>query len=236
MKPIIGLMPLFDKQRDSLWMVPGYYELIEENGGIPLILPLTSNRKTLDYFIDYCDGFLFTGGHDLNPELYQETTKKGCGESCLKRDDMEAYCMQKILMLNKPLLGICRGIQLLNVIRGGTLYQDLPTEFGTSINHQMTAPYDRPQHEVQIIQNSLLCDILKRDILKVNSYHHQAIKKLGRGLTVAAEAADQLIEAVYLPDHKFVLALQWHPEFYEAGAEINKKMMFAFLTACGYGL
>lgn len=199
MSAIIGVMPLYDSEKESIWMLPNYLQLIEKNGGIPLIVPLTNKQETLDYFLETCDGFLFTGGQDVSPMLYGEETHANCGEVCLLRDEMETYCFQRALALDKPVLGICRGIQLFNVVLGGTLYQDLPSEFSSSVNHQMTRSYHRKQHEVTLASESLLFKILAKEQLSVNSYHHQGIKTLSPKLKIAATSQDGLIEAVYLP-------------------------------------
>jgi len=232
MKPIIGIMPLYDDDRDSIWLLPGYQELIEKNGGIPLVLPLTANKETLLPFLTICDGFLFTGGQDVAPSLYDEEKRAICGEQNLTRDAMEYFFMQEVIAKDKPLIAICRGVQLLNVIYGGTLYQDLPSEYTSKIAHHMMAPYDRIQHEVELPENSLLQQLLKRNKLGVNSYHHQAIKELGEGLEVTAVSIDGLIEGVSVPSAKFILGVQWHPEFFNATTSENQALMTAFFTAC----
>lgn len=229
MGAVIGIMPLYDAEKASLWMLPGYVELVEKNGGIPVILPLTTNPEVLDYFIHLCDGFLFTGGQDVDPELYGAAKKTTCGEICTKRDQMERYCLEAIIALDKPVLAICRGLQIINSVLGGTLYQDLPTEINSTICHQMTAPYHRKQHEVTLVKESLLFDLLQKESLAVNSYHHQGIKQLSPQLAVAAIAEDGLVEAAYLPKCSFVLAVQWHPEFFDAETEVNRRLMQGFL-------
>ncbi|EOH91843.1 gamma-glutamyl-gamma-aminobutyrate hydrolase family protein [Enterococcus pallens] len=232
MKPVIGIMPLYDGQKESLWMLPGYVELIEENGGIPVILPLTDNFETLDYFLETCQGFLFTGGQDISPELYDAEKLVVCGETHQVRDTMEIYCMEKALEEDIAVLGICRGAQLLNVVAGGTLYQDLPTERSSEVVHQMKPPYDRRQHKVQLPEGTMLADILDRDSLMVNSYHHQGIKDVGEKLTVTAIAEDGLVEGIYLDENQFALGVQWHPEFFAAATQENQRLIQMFLAHC----
>jgi len=232
MKPVIGVMPLFDNQKDSIWMLPAYLDLLEKYGAIPLILPLTTNQENLDYFLGQCDGFLFTGGQDVSPELYGALPSELSGEPCLKRDKMEIYCMQKVIAMDKPLLGICRGIQVLNVVNGGTLYQDIAAEYSTQIAHDMTAPYDRTQHSVKLLKEGPLFQLLEKENLGVNSYHHQAIKDLAPNLEATALSADDLIEAVYMPDKKFVWAVQWHPEFFGTDTVVNERLFKAFIAKC----
>lgn len=232
MKPIIGVIPLYDDERESIWMLPGYLKLIEENGGVPLILPLTTRKETLTPFLTDCDGFLFTGGQDIDPSLYNEEKREECGNQCQARDEMESYLMREVIARDKPLLAICRGVQLLNVLYGGTLYQDLSSEYATAIVHQMTPPYDKIQHEVDLIENSLLHRILGQAKLGVNSYHHQAIKNLGEGLESTAVSTDGLVEGITLPTAKFVLGVQWHPEFFKAATLENQAIIRAFYSAC----
>lgn len=140
--------------------------------------------------------------------------------------------MREVIAKDKPLLAICRGVQLLNALYGGTLYQDLPIEHPTSLLHQMTPPYNKIQHEVDLIGNSLLHRVLDRNKLGVNSYHHQAIKEVGNGLEVTAVSTDGVIEGISLKSAKFVLGVQWHPEFFDASTTENKALMAAFLSAC----
>lgn len=231
MKPIIAVTPLYDTDKNSLWMLPDYLKLVEANGGIPVILPLTAQTEILDHFIQSCDGFLFTGGHDVDPSFYGKT-KDQTTISLIERDQMEGYCMKRLLTLDKPILAICRGLQLLNVVNGGTLYQDLPTERFSTINHQMKAPYDRKQHQVTIEKTSPLAAIYNKKTLNVNSRHHQAIQTLGDDLAIAATSEDGLIEGIYMPEKSFVVGLQWHPEAFRPATSENKKLMEAFFTAC----
>lgn len=212
-KPIIAVMPLYDDEKQSYWMLPGYMKGIEQAGGIPVMLPMTSDREILNILAVQYDGFLFTGGHDVSPQLYKKEKSPVCGEICENRDDMESYLIQEVLRLNKPMLGICRGIQLLNAVLGGTLYQDLPAEYPSVLNHHQLPPYNQPIHKVQIEPTSPLFSLLKKSTLAVNSYHHQAICQLSDRLLPMAYAEDGLIEAVYLPDTYFAWAVQWHPEF-----------------------
>lgn len=213
-KPIIAIIPLYDREKNSYWMLPGYMQGIEQAGGIGVMLPLTHDEKTLHQLAAAFDGFLFTGGQDVSPELYHVSDKDKCEELCVERDQMESILLKAVIALDKPVLGICRGIQMLNSIQGGTLYQDLPQDHPSSTSHRMKAPYDRAEHFVDVVKKSLLDDILATDHFGVNSCHHQAIKTLGQDLKAAAVSEDGLIESVYMPQRHFVLAVQWHPEFF----------------------
>lgn len=215
MKPVIGVIPLFDEDKDSIWMVPGYMEGIRTAGGLPVILPLKAEKEEVLQVCDMCDGFLFTGGHDVDPALYGAEKSDKCGLPNHDRDILEKRVFAYALEKDKPVFGICRGIQLINALCGGTLYQDLPSEYaGTKeIEHHMSPPYDVPCHEVTIIENTPLSQLLNKSTLKVNSYHHQAVKKLAPALKPMAVSEDGLVEAVYMPGKKFIQAVQWHPEF-----------------------
>lgn len=211
-KPIIGVMPLVDDEKESLWMVPGYLKGIEQAGGIPFIFPLTSCREDIEVLMDKVDGILLTGGHDVSPSLYHQNVLFPV-ETSKDRDKMESIVLELALKTDKSVLGICRGIQFLNAYLGGTLYQDLPHQYVTCIDHHQTPPYDVPQHRVDVLKDTPLYELLKSDTLSVNSYHHQAINELSKELKPMAISSDGLMEAVYLPNQTFVWAVQWHPEF-----------------------
>jgi len=213
-KPLIGVIPLIDEFKESYWMLPGYLNGLLQAGGLPVMLPLTSDRETLQQCVETCDGFLFTGGHDVSPSLYGEETLPVCGACCPERDEMEAYLFAQALERNQPILGICRGIQLINALMGGTLYQDLPTQKPSLLEHHQTPPYDEPIHTVKLVEHTPLAELFpEKEVLEVNSYHHQAIKTLAPGLQPMAYAPDGLVEAVYAPGKKYLWAVQWHPEF-----------------------
>lgn len=230
-KPIIGVVPLYDDEKDSYWMLPGYMQGIEAAGGIPVMLPMTADDAALSQLVTLVDGILLTGGHDVSPALYGEEKLPACGEPCAVRDEMEPKLLDLALAADKPVFGICRGIQLLNAALGGTLYQDLPTEHPSDVDHHMTPPYDRAVHSVRILPNTPLAALVGKETLGVNSYHHQAVKTLSDKLRPAAYSEDGLVEAAYMPDKRFVLAVQWHPEFsYRTDAD-SKKLLAAFVAA-----
>ena len=231
MKPVVGLMPLWDKKKDSMWMLPGYLDGIIQAGGIPIIFPFTADEKDLRQLIRMCDGFLFTGGHDVDPKIYHEEPLEEFLDCCEKRDDMEVIVLREALIADKPILGICRGLQFINAALGGKLYQDLPTQHASEINHRQQPPYDVPSHTVAIVADSPLFKCLETEQLAVNSCHHQAIKVLAPGLQEMAVAADGITEAIYKPDSRFLWAVQWHPEFSFRIDENSRKIFRAFVEA-----
>jgi len=232
-KPVIGVLPLYDKEKESLWMLPRYMDALEAAGAIPVMLPLTSDEESIRDLAALFDGFLFTGGPDVEPAMYGEEQKPTCGETCPARDVLEKLVFEAVLPLDKPILGICRGIQMLNVLLGGTLHQDIPTEVETELIHRQKAPYDQPSHEVTLVKGSPIHQLLGEDVIPVNSCHHQAIKDLAPGLTVMAAAADGVIEAVYHPEHRFFWAVQWHPEYSWRADNRSLEIIRAFADAAG---
>lgn len=231
-KPLIGLIPLVDAERESYWMLPGYMQAIEQAGGIPVMLPLTDDPSTLAQLSETLDGFLFTGGQDVSPALYRRPVSPGCGACCPARDDMEARLLRLALAQDKPLLGICRGIQVINALLGGDLYQDLPTEHPSPVCHHQSPPYDRPVHTVTLEADTPLGQLLGAGPLPVNSYHHQAVRTLAPSLRAMARSEDGLVEALWLPTASFVWAVQWHPEFSYPTDEASWKIVARFVDAC----
>ena len=231
MKPIIGVMPLWDEEKESLWMLPGYLDGIRQAGGLPVIFPFTTDEQELKQLAGMCDGFLFTGGHDVSPWVYKEEPLEGMIDCCEKRDIMETVVLREAVAEDKPVLGICRGIQFINAALGGTLYQDIPTQHPSEVNHHQDRPYDAPSHEVTIAEGSPLHKCLGTDRIPVNSCHHQAIKVLSPELAVMAAAEDGIIEAVYRPESRFLWAVQWHPGFSYKVDENSRKLFRAFIGA-----
>lgn len=230
-KPMIGVTPLFDRAKDSYWMLPGYFQALEHAGAVPVMLPLTDDEDVLRRAIDSLDGFLMTGGPDAAPAYYGEERKPACGEICPERDAMEMTLLRLLWETDKPVFGICRGLQMMNVQRGGTLYQDIPTEHPSDAEHRMQAPYDRTVHLVTILPESPLYALFGADTAGVNSSHHQAIKTLAPGLRPMAIAPDGLTEAIYAPEKHFYWAVQWHPERLWEKDENSRRLFAAFVDA-----
>lgn len=225
MRPVVGVMPLWDGDRDSIWMLPGYMNGLEEAGAVPFIFPFTDDREELEQLASLCDGFLLTGGDDVQPSLYGEKPLEGLVECCRKRDELESIVLSWALENDRPVLGICRGIQFINTYLGGSLYQDLPFQHPSKVEHHQKAPYDIPCHEVRIVRDSPLYSCLGRERIPVNSYHHQAVRRIADDLEVMALSPDGLVEALYMPSHRFLWAVQWHPEFSYLRDE-NSRMIF----------
>lgn len=232
MKPLIGLVPLVDEARESLWMLPGYMDGIRAAGGIAVMLPLTDDAGEISQLSEQCDGFLLTGGHDVSPEIYGAKRLPACGACSPERDRMELELLDRAMAADKPVLGICRGIQLINAALGGTLWQDLPTQHPSGVTHCQRPPYHRPVHPVSIHPGTPLARLLGGEALMVNSYHHQAVRDLAAPLRAMATSEDGLVEALWHPGKKFLWAVQWHPEFAWQSDPAAVSIFRAFVGAC----
>jgi len=214
-KPLIGLTPAHDTDNNDIKMRPTYLRALKAAGAIPVVLPLEADDDELRQLADEFDGFLFTGGPDVHPFLFGEETQVHCGNVSEARDGMELGLLPFILEKRKPVLGICRGIQVLNIAMGGTIWQDIfsMTKQEFPIAHTQPFAYHMPSHTVLLTQGTLLHEIAGMDTLRVNSLHHQAVKDLGKGLIASAYSPDHLIEALEMPGYTFFVGVQWHPEY-----------------------
>jgi len=206
-----------------------YLNAIWRAGAIPVLLPIDEDPNRALEMLEMVDGLLISGGNDVSPELYGSKENK-CGVLDHNRDVMEKCLLEKALEKDMPVLGICRGVQLMNAALGGTLHQDLPSE---GFPNHTIVEFDRNvvTHTVEVKESTLLAEILGSGELGVNSFHHQAVDKLADGLEAAAVSKEGIVESVYMPGRKFVLAVQWHPEMmYDS--EVQKKIFEAFVGAC----
>ena len=231
-KPVIGVIPLWDDEKNSVWMLPAYLEGLQEAGALPVVFPIDATEDDMQQLYELCDGFLFTGGHDIDPKYYGQEMTELCGAPCVRRDTLEAGIFQRAFAGKKPMLGICRGSQAFNVFLGGTLYQDLPSQKPDVLAHRMTPPYNQVIHTVKLMENGLMHRLLQKDELGVNSFHHQGICDLAPALRAEAVSADGLIEAVSCPEHPFLLAVQWHPEYLQRDDSHPGILFRAFVDSC----
>lgn len=230
-KPIIAVTQNV-KSDGTTDILPQYKEALEAAGAEVFLMPYTDKPAEIINMVKGADGVLFTGGIDVDPKRYFEEKMSWCGETVDKRDVFELSVFAITTMQNKPILGICRGMQLINVALGGTPYQDIPREYITDMHHrQEEAKYDY-SHEVTVIKDTPFYCLLGEERIKINSFHHQAIKNLGEGLEIMAKADDGIIEAVYSKDYKYLRAYQWHPERI-CQNDKNQALIFQdFIDAC----
>ncbi|MEY8354466.1 gamma-glutamyl-gamma-aminobutyrate hydrolase family protein [Lachnospiraceae bacterium 54-53] len=233
-KPLIGLTPSHDTDNDDIKMRPTYLRALKAAGGIPVVMPLEASEEDLKQLAEDLDGFLFTGGPDVHPFLFGEETHAHCGNVSEPRDRMELSLIPLVLEQRKPVLGICRGIQVLNIALGGNIWQDIPsqTEREFPIAHSQPYSYRMPCHTVSLAEDSLLARISGCSSLKVNSMHHQAVKDLGRGLTATGYSPDRLVESLEMPGYPFFIGVQWHPEYLWEKNEEAFRLFQTFAEAC----
>lgn len=212
-KPLIAITPQVTlNEPNSLRVLEGYLDSILKSGGIGVMLPFTNDVNTIKEIADNFDGFLFTGGFDIHPSYYGEKETPYLRETSSKRDELETLLLKELITLDKPVLGICRGLQIINVTFGGTLYQDIVSQNVSHQHHYMAEPYNVPYHEAKILPNTPLHSITGEIKIGVNSRHHQAIKKIAPRFSPMAFSEEGIIEAIYNPDKKFFIGVQWHPE------------------------
>lgn len=202
LRPIIGITTSFKKSRQSLdWE---YVKATDKAGAIPLPLPILEEPASLEGLMSQIHGLIFTGGPDL---LDTPLAKELVAE---ERKKFEEHILDMALGRGMPILGICYGMQFINYHLGGTLYEDLPTRVGNMVTHDSE---EGAIHPIEVFKDTILYSILKRDTLKVNSYHHDGVKDLARGLRASAKAPDGVIEAMEPQgESSFLLCFQWHPE------------------------
>lgn len=231
MGPTIGVMPLRRDDDGRSWVTPSYCEALVACGAKPLVFPWAAPAALAEQVASRCDGFVFTGGHDIDPKMYGEEPSP-LGDYCPERDRLEEFVLMGALARNVPVLGICRGMQLLNVILGGTLYQDIFVERPGSIHHPVWTSFENPAHEVKIVGGTPLARLLGDGRIGVNSRHHQGIRKLASDVRPMAYATDGLVEAIWHPSMRFLWGVQWHPEsMYKVNPE-QLRLFQAFVDAC----
>ena len=189
-----------------------YVDAVEEAGGTPLIIPLVAQRTTALRILSCLDGLLLTGGGDIDPGLFGQEPHPKLGVVDVAKDRLESSLLSEALGADIPILGICRGMQILNVAAGGTLIQDIPSSSPTRIQHAQHATAAAPSHTLCIKKGSRLASIVGTTKLRVNSYHHQAVDRVARGFVISATASDGITEAIESKSRRFVLGVQFHPE------------------------
>lgn len=234
MKPLIGITSSIEKDESAHKVYDHNVRAVIEAGGVPVLLPNVSDQSSITKLAEKIDGLLGSGGYDIDPSYYKEEPHPKLGTITPRRDEFEYSLFQKVLKLNKPILGICRGMQMLNVAAGGNLFQDIYAQNEAELlKHAQEAPTYHGTHLAKIEEDSLLHRIVGKKEISINSRHHQAVKKLAKNFTISARAKDGIIEAIESEKHNFVLGVQWHPEnMLDAKDQPSKKIFKAFIEAC----
>ncbi|WP_196001263.1 gamma-glutamyl-gamma-aminobutyrate hydrolase family protein [Clostridium sp. 1001271B_151109_B4] len=238
-KPIIGIIgSLYTESNPSFagnyfdYNNNNYSKCIAKANGIPIYLPIIENKDVLEEQLSLCNGILLPGGADINPLLYNTSPQLHLGKCNDLIDWYQISITQKALSLNMPILGICRGIQVLNVAAGGTLYQDISHNIPNAILHNQNSHLSNICHPISIKKNSLIRNILGEDKYIVNSAHHQAVKELGNNLIATSTSPDGIIESIEMEGKNFVVGVQWHPEMLSLKDTIMLKLFESFISSC----
>jgi len=240
MKPLIGVTPDFNAGDRKEWggseptyfLRARYVRAVEELGGIPIVLPLLSDPNARRRLLAGIDGLLLTGsGPDLSPTLYGERQRYKFGVISTRRSSFELDMVRLAEAADLPVLGICGGMQAMNVALGGNLFQDIPAQVAGPLPHRQSASATKLSHMVKVAPDSLLRRIVRTATLRVNSSHHQSVKDVAPSLVASAVASDGIVEAVESTGHRFFLGIQWHPEFLFDRHRLHRRLFEAFLKA-----
>ncbi|PYI55191.1 gamma-glutamyl-gamma-aminobutyrate hydrolase family protein [Paenibacillus flagellatus] len=229
MKPIIAVTANYEDDVASL--KHAYTDSVRNAGGLPLAVPFGLDEDDVRRLCASADGLLLTGGPDVDPDYYGEEPLPVLGKVTPERDRLEVLLARTFAAAGKPIFAICRGEQVLNVALGGSLYQDIGTEAAT-LQHSQKAPRSHLSHRVRAEEGSLIERIAGASSFKVNSFHHQAVKRPAPGMRISAKSEDGVVEAIESETHRFVLGVQWHPEDTAATDGVSRKLFEAFVDAC----
>ncbi|MGH7232988.1 MAG: gamma-glutamyl-gamma-aminobutyrate hydrolase family protein [Nitrospiraceae bacterium] len=244
MKPIIGVTPDYNAgdredmggREPTYFLRARYVRAIEDLGGVPLILPLTDDRSIRRSLLKGVHGLLLTGsGPDLPPGLYGERKRYPFRVVSRRRYEFELDLSRMAADAGMPVLGICGGMQAMNVAMGGSLIQDIPSQIESALPHRSPLPATRLSHSVEVAPRTVLARIVRETTIRVNSSHHQSVKQVAPSLVASAVAPDGVIEAIESPTHPFVLGVQWHPEFLYDRHDVHRRLFQAFLKATQHG-
>ncbi|HHX94923.1 MAG TPA: gamma-glutamyl-gamma-aminobutyrate hydrolase family protein [Clostridia bacterium] len=230
MVPVIGITCHHDYSSNKLTVSKGYIHAVERCGGLPLLLP---DVVSTDNVLGHCaviDGLVLAGGVDVDPKFFGEQPT-GTGEITPERDSYEITLVREFLTKDKPVLAICRGLQVLNICAGGDIYQDVNSQIERVIKHMQQAPKWYPTHNVSLKRGSKLQKIMGKFSTYVNSFHHQAPRRIAPGFEATAWAEDGIIEAIESTNHSFVLGVQWHPEQMFFQSSDQQALLRAFIRA-----
>jgi len=219
----------------SVVMNQRYYAAVAAAGGAPVLIPLLEDTEVLRATYDSCDGILIPGGVDMDPATYGEAPHEKLGRIDPARDRVELQVTRWAIEDRKPLLGLCRGLQVINVATGGTLFQDIDSQLEGAIRHDFFPTYgferEHLSHDVAVLPSTRLRSLVDFDQLPVNSMHHQGVKRLGAGLVACAHSSDGLIEAAESANGQWMVGVQWHPEVFESDDPLTRGLFRGFVDA-----
>lgn len=229
-KPIIGITSYPPGESHGFHIPRFYVESVLRAGGVPVVLP-SCGKDSIPEWLTFLDGAILSGGGDIDPAYYGGNSHETIYNLNPLRDETELEFAKILLNSKIPLFCICRGLQILNVVLGGSLYPHLPDHYGESVLHR-APPREPIPHEVRLAKDSRLYEILKKENIRSVSWHHQAIREPGRGIRAVGWASDGVVEAIELLEHPQVLAVQWHPELNIAEGEHDHKLFCEFVNNC----
>ncbi|WP_134701416.1 gamma-glutamyl-gamma-aminobutyrate hydrolase family protein [Ammoniphilus sp. YIM 78166] len=231
MRPLIGITASLDGTKIQVQRENS--DAISIAGGLPFIIPYLEEEQSIQDLAQRLDGLLLTGGGDIDPFLFGEEPVPGLGSITPERDRLEMALINEMLKQNKPILGICRGCQILGITVGGSMFQDIYTQIDDSLlQHAQKAPRYHVSHLALIQEGTLLHRIMGEKQIKVNSFHHQAIRGVPETFRISGVATDGVVEAIESLEHSFVLGVQWHPEDLYTKHPYMLKLFLAFVKAC----
>ena len=230
-RPLIGIPMRIDPGTEWFYLSRYYSEAVEAAGGTPVHISLIPKVDYIDSLVDSLDGVLLPGSDsDVDPLRYGQQPHQGLGSVHPMKDETDLLLIAAAERRMLPLLAICFGMQVLNVSRGGTLIQDIPSQVANAIQHNQGTPRDRPSHKVTLSERSRLFEMAGGNEVVVNSHHHQAVHEAGKDLIVVSRASDGLIEALEDPRRdRFVVAVQWHPELGWKEDPFSEKLFRSFV-------
>jgi putative glutamine amidotransferase len=239
MRPLVAVTTSLDHARGgdgqpSVFLYTSYIDALENLGMTAILLTPAHTKASIEAILEKCSGLLLSGGADVDPARYGEEPSPALGTVQPERDSMEFTALDRALQLDMPVFAICRGMQVLNVHLGGTLYQDLATEYDGQQSHEQSSGWSSKSHDISVVSETQLHEIVGAATFCSNSFHHQAVKAVAPGLRVTARTADGLVEGVESESHAWVVGVQWHPERQDpkaAETDADRRLFAAFRNA-----
>lgn len=229
--PVIGITSAHVEEEISTYPRQYYVQAIAQCGGTPLLLPVLAGGGAARRYLELVDGLLLSGGGDVEPRYFGQEPLRGTGKVYPERDSFEIELVRAALQQDMPVLAICRGIQVLNIAQGGDIYQDIYSQAPGVLEHSQKIGRGFPWHKVDLVPDSRLSNVLGSVEVRVNSFHHQAVKTVAPGFEVSATAADGITEAIESNHHRFVIGVQWHPEAMAPSDPMALKLFESFVAA-----